>query len=192
MKNPSPVIRGLANWWIDLMSMCVSLVFHTVCSYVNIYCCLCILLQTVTIVCSWGNVSLAGLYVVSISPFSPTYSCSFCFIIAQDGCFCVFLARVERERGLPSLPAAGPGLHLLLREEDSTGGAGEGLHVLQACKEPNKRWHIIIIIVIIIAPSSPAEWPLLALSFTILILIRSNSTMKSDVYHLTKDFYFFS
>ena len=44
-------------------------------------------------------------------------------------------ARVERERGLPSLPTAGPGLHLLLREEDSAGGAGEGLHVLQACKE---------------------------------------------------------
>lgn len=49
--------------------------------------------------------------------------------------FSVPAARVERERGLPSLPAAGPGLHLLVREEDPAGGAGEGLHILQARKQ---------------------------------------------------------
>ncbi len=49
------------------------------------------------------------------------------------------VACVEREWGLPPLPTAGPGLHLLLWEEDSAGGAGEGLHVLQACKE-TKGW----------------------------------------------------
>lgn len=47
----------------------------------------------------------------------------------------VCAACVEWERGLPSLPPAGPGLHLILREEDSAGGAGESLHILQACKE---------------------------------------------------------
>lgn len=49
----------------------------------------------------------------------------------------VFAARVERERRLPSIPPAGPGLHLLLWKEDPAGGAGEGLHVLQACEEAN-------------------------------------------------------
>lgn len=49
----------------------------------------------------------------------------------------MFSARVERERRLPSVPPAGPGLHLLLRKEDPAGGAGEGLHVLQACEEAN-------------------------------------------------------
>lgn len=43
---------------------------------------------------------------------------------------CLCAACVERERGLPSLPTVGPGLHLLLWEEDSAGGAREGLHVL--------------------------------------------------------------
>lgn len=47
----------------------------------------------------------------------------------------VCAACLERERGLPSLPPTGAGLHLLLWEEDFAGGAGEGLHVLQACKE---------------------------------------------------------
>lgn len=47
----------------------------------------------------------------------------------------VSVARVEWEWGLPPLPTVGPGLHLLLREEDPAGGAWEGLHVLQACKD---------------------------------------------------------
>lgn len=55
--------------------------------------------------------------------------------VFANRCFCVSLACMEREWRLPSLPTTGPGLHLLLWEEDSVGGAGEGLHVLQACKE---------------------------------------------------------
>lgn len=50
-------------------------------------------------------------------------------------CYFVSAARVEWERGLPAFPPAGSGLHLVLWEEDAAGGAGEGLHVLQACKE---------------------------------------------------------
>lgn len=88
-------------------------------------------------------------------------------------CSSVSVACVEREWGLPPLPTAGPGLHLLLWEEDSAGGAGEGLHVLQACKE-TKEWrswesqfsfyHTAL---------TAAQWPLLAVSGSITNLIRS-------------------
>lgn len=47
----------------------------------------------------------------------------------------VFAACVEREWRLPSIPPAGPGLHLLLWEEDPTRGPGEGLHILPACED---------------------------------------------------------
>lgn len=50
----------------------------------------------------------------------------------------VCTACVERERGLSPLPTVGPGLHLFLWEKDSSGGAGEGLHILQTCESVTK------------------------------------------------------
>lgn len=78
----------------------------------------------------------------------------------------VFAARVEREWRLPSLPTAGPGLHLLLREEDPAGGAGEGLHVLQACEDIKEFcfWRATI---------NTPERPLLSVSFTNLMIQRA-------------------
>lgn len=55
--------------------------------------------------------------------------CVLCFLLAAWAA-----ARVERERGLPALLAAGAGLHLFLRQENAPGSLGKSLQVLQTCR----------------------------------------------------------
>lgn len=90
-------------------------------------------------------------------------------------CSCVSSACMEREWRLPSLPTTGPGLHLLLWEEDSAGGAGEGLHVLQACKETKEgapsSWESQFSY--LHTASTTAQWRLLAVSGSMTTLIHS-------------------